>query len=326
MKLSTKIRTWLGTVVESATRVDVCTQNEQARLATWALAPDAKVETLAQRDLRLDALARTIAGFVRSDAKTQTGLRARYLLVSYRTSVHATVRFADYSHRLSVDAPASGAVSVKGDAVASLTTQMTAVIAAEQARSGEMHRLLLATHAQWQETNQQIVNRTLMSVEKALTQAAARIDGYEARHLEQLALTDRLLSMQEERQAAREQAALDKEKHNFTKEKLDLLVPVLLNRLMGGGPGKGTPFFGEEIVQRLLGGLKPEQVDSLMQSGKLALTPEQLMLVGELYVSYGERENARKRGLNGAPSNGATATEPSAEATNGVTPPEDKPS
>lgn len=326
MKLSTKIRAWLGTVVDAgnATRIDVCTQQEQARLSTWSLTPEAKVETLPQRDLRLDALARTIATFVRSDAKTQTGMRARYLLLSYRATAIATVRVGDYLHRIAIDAPASGATTAKGDAVTALTTQMQAVIASEQARSGEMHRLLLATHAQWQESNQAIVSRTLLSVEKALTQAAARIEGYEARHLEQLALTDRLLSMQEERQAARDQAALDKEKHAFTREKLDMLVPVLLNRIMGGGPGKGTPYFGEEIVSRLLGGLKPEQVESLMQTGKLALSPEQLMLVGELYMSYGERATAQKRALNGAAP--APEAAPEAPHVNGVTPPEGKPS
>jgi hypothetical protein len=306
MKLSTKIRSWLGTAIDSATRVDLCTASEQARLASWELVKS-KLETTGQRDLRLDELARTIATTVRTDAATQTGIRARYVLASYKCGLTAHVRFADYIQRVSVDAPANGGQKAKGDTLTALTQQLQAVIAAEQSRTGELHRLLLQTHAQWQETNQSLVQRTLMHVEKSLTQQATRIEGYETRHLEQLALTDRLLSMAEERQKAREQMELDKSKHNYTKEKLDMMVPVIINRLMGGGPGTGTPFFGEEMLTKFLGGLKPEQIDRLMQSN--LLTQEQMMLVGELYMSYAQREEARKRGLNGASSPAPPPTE-----------------
>jgi hypothetical protein len=312
MKLSTKVRTWLIVASDGgATRADLCTANEHARLATWPIGPETKSETSSQRELRLEALSHAIAAVTRTDAKTQIGLRATYVLASYKAAVNATVRFPDYMHRLSVDAPASGGAKQKGDTITALTAQLQAVIAAEQARSGELHRLLLATHQQWGEANQQIVNRTMANVEKNTAHLVARIEGYEKRHLEQLALTDRLLSMQADREAAREQAALDKEKHAFTREKLDLLVPVLLNRIMGGGPSKGTPFFGEEMLQRLLGGLKPEQVDQLMRSGTMSLSPEQLMIVGELYMSYGERADAaKKRGLNGAPTSPEASAEP----------------
>lgn len=97
---------------------------------------------------------------------------------------------------------------------------------------------------------------------------------------------------------------------------------MILNRLTGGGKGKGAPMMGQTMVMKLLASLKPEQVDALTTG--LALEPEQIALFGELYMAYGDlakREQARKQHANRSHANGAAgAAEPESTTTEETAP------
>jgi hypothetical protein len=71
-----------------------------------------------------------------------------------------------------------------------------------------------------------------------------------------------------------------------------MLFPIAMNRLLGGGPGKGTPFFGEEMVRQIMGNIKPDEVDAFMRTTNMR--PELQALFTELYLAYWQKEQARK--------------------------------
>jgi hypothetical protein len=98
-------------------------------------------------------------------------------------------------------------------------------------------------------------------------------------------------------------------------QKLEMLLPIVVNRFAGGGPGKGRPYMGEAIVRQLLGSLTRDQLDSMIGDGS-GLTDDQRALFGELYLSYAEqfeKEKERKR-------KGTRINDPAADASaNGTT-------
>ena len=154
---------------------------------------------------------------------------------------------------------------------------------------GEQHRLLLSS----QESRHVHAERMIERLESQnATLQAERLKVWET--------AERLSNMQLEREAARRSLELEGKRDEFLFQKLDAMIPVLLNRLLGGGPGKGTPFFGEEMVRVLLGSLSGEQVDAMLQNQPLSLSQEQMAIIAELTMAYKQREEQRKkRSLNG---------------------------
>jgi hypothetical protein len=88
-----------------------------------------------------------------------------------------------------------------------------------------------------------------------------------------------------------------------------MLFPIAMNRLLGGGPAKGTPFFGEEMVRQIMGNIKPDEVDAFMRTTNMR--PELQALFTELYLAYWNKEQARKTAEDkaAAETNGAVASE-----------------
>jgi hypothetical protein len=128
--------------------------------------------------------------------------------------------------------------------------------------------------------------------------------------------SEELLNMNVERERERHEMQLESKRLEMMGDKLESLLPVFINRVMGGGPGKGTPYTGEEIVMQLLGSLKPEQIDGFMSAA--GFSPEQQALFGELYMSYASKfEEKRKRKLNARGDAAANGT------TNGTTHPKE---
>jgi hypothetical protein len=95
-----------------------------------------------------------------------------------------------------------------------------------------------------------------------------------------------------ERERARVEMKLADDRQKYVAEKIDMLFPIAMNRLLGGGPGKGTPFFGEEMVRQIMGHIKPDEVDAFMRSANMR--PELQALFAELYLAYWNKEQARK--------------------------------
>jgi hypothetical protein len=84
--------------------------------------------------------------------------------------------------------------------------------------------------------------------------------------------------------------AITKQRDVFIQDRLECLLPVVLNRVLGGGPGKGTPFLGEEMVRQLVGRLSAEEVESIAQ----AIRPELQALFVELYLAYWSNERQQE--------------------------------
>ena len=143
----------------------------------------------------------------------------------------------------------------------------------------ELHRLLI--------TSQE--SRSIAS-ERIIESLSAQLDRHERRRIETLDLHEKLVDGHERRDLAQKQFLLEEKRQDMLERKIDLLAPILVNRLMGGGPGKGTPYMGEEMVKQLLGSLAPETVEKLMSS----LPAEQTALFSELYMAYAAAEEKRK--------------------------------
>jgi hypothetical protein len=126
---------------------------------------------------------------------------------------------------------------------------------------------------------------------RALDARDRRIDELEARHFKTLELYEDLQSMRHEREidVLREHRA--DQRTQFLKEKLDMLAPVLMNKLLGkgAGGGSGAPALGEELMRQFLKSLTPQQIEALMGM----LRPEQAAVIGEVYEAYAKRESAK---------------------------------
>jgi hypothetical protein len=122
-----------------------------------------------------------------------------------------------------------------------------------------------------------------------------RNDQHESKRALVLDTWEKVASLKMEQQHHELQMKLEEQRQKFLVDKLDMLAPILLNRALGGGPSKGTPYFGEEIVRQLLGKMKPHQIEGLMRNQPIQWDPEQIMLFSELYMAYAEREKQKKR-------------------------------
>jgi hypothetical protein len=120
-----------------------------------------------------------------------------------------------------------------------------------------------------------------------------------------LEMYEKLQSMQMDRERERAEMQLAEERQKFLAGKVEMVLPVLMNRLLGGGPGKGTPFFGEEMVRQIMGNISPQEVEAFMRSA--ALRPELQTLFTELYLSYWNQEQARKASAEKPPTDPASA-------------------
>jgi hypothetical protein len=163
----------------------------------------------------------------------------------------------------------------------------------------ELHRLLVSSRDGAQGASERLIN-----------QLSAALDGHEKRRIAVLDLHERLVDGHERRELAQKAYLLEEKRQDMLEKKIDLLVPIVFNRLMGGGPGKGTPYLGEEMVRQFLGSLQPEVVEKIMAG----LPAEQTALFSELYLAYAAAEEKRKVNA-GAPkaeggTNGAINAEP----------------
>jgi len=149
---------------------------------------------------------------------------------------------------------------------------------------------------------------------RALEQRDRRIEDLENRHFKMLELYEKLQSMQHERdlEVVREQRADERTK--FLKEKLDMLAPVLMNKLLGK-EGATAPALGEELMRQFLKSLAPNQIDALMGM----LRPEQAAVIGEVYEAYAKREMERDGPPPATPTE-EPARKTGAKKTNGASP------
>jgi hypothetical protein len=176
----------------------------------------------------------------------------------------------------------------------------------------ELHRLLITS----QEGRQ-------MASERLINQLGSRLDSHEERYVKVLALYETLVSHQYEREQAARQHTIDEKKFEMIGRKIDQLTPIVANRLLGGGPGKGTPFMGEEMVKQLLANMSKDTIDKIMAG----LPAEQSALFAELYMAYAAANEAQEKqqkinegaSASSAGAGGGGASSSSSATTNGTT-------
>lgn len=128
--------------------------------------------------------------------------------------------------------------------------------------------------------------------DKRLEQAESRLDRAFETQLSVYKQLEELTSLAAERELARKKGALAEERQRWIEEKLDLVVPLALNRFVGGGPGKGIAV--PEAVHAFLGSLKPDQIDGIISAGKFS--PDQATALYELYSSVGAEYQKKLEG------------------------------
>ncbi|HEX7664376.1 MAG TPA: hypothetical protein VF407_07700 [Polyangiaceae bacterium] len=136
-----------------------------------------------------------------------------------------------------------------------------------------------------------------------LQQREKRIEELEAKYWKVGELYEHLTSMQHERQLDVMRMQQADKRQEFLKEKLDMLAPVLMSKVMPGA-SKGAAL-GEELVRQFLKSLTPEQMGAILG----ALSPEQAAVINEVYVAYAEREVAKdepKKTKRSPPAGGTT--------------------
>jgi hypothetical protein len=114
--------------------------------------------------------------------------------------------------------------------------------------------------------------------------------------------------LSEEQARAKEERRITEERDAYIEDRLDCFLPVLMNRLLGGGPEKPPPYFGEEMVQQLLRRISPQEVEAIVKG----LRPELAALFTELCLSYWDKEQTRQnadQAIGGAPSDPAPFTD-----------------
>ena len=143
----------------------------------------------------------------------------------------------------------------------------------------------------------------ILQYQQILAARDKRIEDLEARHFKVLELHERLASMQHERDMEIVRAQQSDKRTDFLKEKLDMLAPVLVSKMIGKGAGGAA--LGEELMRQFLKSLTPDQMTKIVGS----LAPEQAAVINEIYLAYGEREVANEEGAKsakGKKSNGQT--------------------
>ena len=121
-----------------------------------------------------------------------------------------------------------------------------------------------------------------------------RIEELETKYWKVAELYERLTSMQHERELETLRLQQSDKRQEFLRDKLDMLTPVLMSKVMPGVAKGGA--LGEELIRQFLKSLSPAQMEAIVGS----LSPEQAAVINEVYVTYGEREVAKEEAKNSA--------------------------
>jgi hypothetical protein len=125
-----------------------------------------------------------------------------------------------------------------------------------------------------------------------------RVAALEERQEENIKLFERLMSLQHEREMEKLREHRKDEGRAYLRQKIDLVAPVLLSKVLSAGmPKGGGTVMGEEVLRQFLKSLQPEQVQAIIAS----LGPEQIVSMVELYERYSDREDGSKGAQESGP-------------------------
>jgi hypothetical protein len=265
------LKEWLGQIIGKApggaARVDLCewrTSGPGPRITFWNVSSGADLESIATE----------VQATAASDGAGHAAARVPYMLLALSPESGESL------HRYPLDVPGSGVKP--GDAYDLAGASDLAGVTSQLMRANnDTHALLIKAHQNRDDGYLKII---------ALLQD--RLGKHETRITDLLDAQQRLMAYTLEREELREQRKHADKRDEQLVEQLGIWGPVVLNRLLGGGGGKGAPA-GSLLIESILGSLQPDQIKVLMD-GEL-LTAEQKIALGELYMSFASR---RKHGLN----------------------------
>jgi hypothetical protein len=125
-------------------------------------------------------------------------------------------------------------------------------------------------------------------------QLTRQVVEYEKRRIAMYEVYEDALSHRQQRENEARLADLAEKRQQYLADRIDMLFPLVLNRVLGGGRGKGAPA-GNEMFRSLLGSMTPAQIDALTSGQPFAWSQEQTVLIGELYTSFAREAEDRKR-------------------------------
>lgn len=205
-------------------------------------------------------------------------VRATFFLFAYKGEG------PNYVDSTSIVVDGANAKGKSGEHVEEYESSVTGLLTQLMRTNLDQTRLILSSQESRHVHAEQLIDRLQKDNER-----------YQSERIEVWKLLETVQTMHLEREQIRNAMVLEGKRDDFIFDKMNMLVPVVLNRLMGGGPGKGTPYFGEEMLRVLLGSFTPQQTDAMLKNQPLQLSEAQLGLIAELTLAYAEKEKQRQR-------------------------------
>jgi hypothetical protein len=295
-----QVREWVAEVLtQGCVLVELRARMGDRRVRNWQSLPS---------NGEADKLAGEMVRAAERDAKNQNLPDVAYLLLAFKNDPPANPS-SDYVNSCTIELAGKG--KKPGSSLGEFNEQATMAAAMQNAtrQSENLHRLFVTNAEKLDERREAEV----IQLRARVSDLEKELRGEAVRRLEMVAVAEDLATQRWERERDRWRMRLDERKQDMFGEQLEQLFPIALNRLMGGGKGKGAAIMGETILMKLLASMSKTQMDAFMQGGDPSLTPEQKIMLGELYMSYGEKFERLK-------ANRKHETFPD-EETNGVTPP-----
>ena len=172
--------------------------------------------------------------------------------------------------------------------------------------NNELLRMLMASR----DTSQEMLLRQL-------EYQGNQIQKHDERRVALFRLMEDMSEAKLRRELESNNAKLLEKRQELVAEKIGYYLPVAMNRLLGGGPGTGKTPMGEQLLNTLLEGMRPEQIEAITRGEPIALSEEQQLIFAELYVAAAAKARARApkpidveptdKGKNGAGQNGAAS-------------------
>jgi hypothetical protein len=284
------IRDWLDSVLErGADRVELRAKSDDSRIGNWKLAANDNKGT--------SKLATSIAREAQRDGACENATSVTYVLYAFRGEHEGLVA----RMRFQVDGSRAGANKKGGELEEIENPNLADVCKALLKQCKELHGLLIMNQEHRAETDQKTIERLL-----------EQINQHEMKRSQLLEAWERVQSMQMQREREAQEMRLSEQRQKYIGDKLDMLIPIAANRLLGGGSGKGTPYMGEEMVRQIMGNISPDEVDAFMRSTNMR--PELQALFTELYMAYYQKEQAKRATSEKNGSTGATKGAPLSDA------------
>jgi hypothetical protein len=288
-------REWLASVAtEGLGRLELLRNLDKSCAREWRW----PLGGAANDAINLDERAKELVRTAERDGLSRYQRDVTYLAIAYRSEDQGGTKFAEHCFRVPGGSKL-GQTALEEDQPATLA----GLVAQTMKQNSELHRLLCTSHE----------GRTA-SIERQLAYVTEQLEQANRGRSELMALTEHAASLKMEREVQQRQMELEEKKQKYLGEKLDTFLPVALNRLMGGGPGSGKLPMADELIKQLFGKMSGERIEALLTGQPITLSPDEAMLVAEIYSTFGSKEKAREAMRGERPLNGTNGTNGAASA------------